>query len=596
MQNIRKAGWTIVLASLSLLLLAGCNNGSGSGNSSSSGGSSSSSGASSGGSSSSSSGGSSSSGASGAAAVPYYIAYTATPVSSGASSSGGTTGLYVVPSNALGSTPVQVTSAASTIWGVVERQNVDNVGYVTGYTPYGIIYATSGAPGGDHFYALSLDATKAPAPVQVSSAALPPTLCNAETIGTNLREAGNDVLIYATPGSDGQCGTADDQASLVHYTDSATTAPAPLTLDARTFENGVMAAVYDTNGVLGGIAGVDLNLDLNYYPAGNPAQPMSLLHSMQSVRPSYIGPGYTLIEATSAQGSIVLYKLDSTGHLSAPLIQFSGTPSPSSVVSGGDVYFTDTYATAFANGKPTSYAFGIVKTKLDGSGTAQGVYGSTSSTSFKPRVRVEGFIGSRAVVSYQGGNNSVLYTLDTSTSGAPLQSILNATTSDFEFIIPVADNHIFASYLTFGTGFQYTTLVLGVDGTVLKRFDNTDLVGANYQYSGTGPFFRTLNQRITAVYLAQGITSTNGTDGGATLTRLAPDTLTTTPVADGASGQPYVLAPDQNFIELYIDGTTANGTTSQSNTQDDAMGFDGVNNILYRFTNTPDTNEETAFY
>ncbi len=540
------------------------------------------------------------------AGAPYYLAYTARPTP--ASSGGGGYGLFVVPSNALASTPLTVTNAPATVLGVAEQPTFDGSGNLTGRIPYGLIYATTNPGGNNHFYALPLDATKAPAPAQLSSAGFPGFCGNFDFL-TDKKQASSEVLLYALPGSDGVCGTADDLGFLIHYGDSATTTPTSTALSALAVENFNLFEVRNGDGTLAGLGSIDPSNNLVFSSDLSYAKPSVLLSQVSALQPDYNAPGFCFITVTLQSGRSALYRVDNSGKLSNLLYQVQGNPQyDSGAADGAYFYFTDTAKV----GTSTSYSYSlnVVKVPLDGSAAAQ-VIASTSGdsgSSSGPFDSIAAFIGSTAFVAFDTGantGNSFLDALDTATAGAPLKRVLTAQNGSLGFSTTAADNRIFVAYTSAPAAGQvdsYTTAVLDAAGNVVKQFANTDLRGANYVLSGPSSSLFDIQSTVTAVYLAQGVSAAGPFDAGATLAKLDPSALITTPVTDGATGKPYVLDNGQFSIGgLFAVGMPANGSTdfvSVTNTgqQSDAVGFDAVNNVLYRFTNTANTNETAVNY
>ncbi|MDR3418716.1 MAG: hypothetical protein P4L83_21290 [Nevskia sp.] len=508
-----------------------------------------------------------------------------------------------------------VTTTDATVYAVAEQPIVDASGNVTGTLPYGLIYATSGAPSGDHLYALSLDASRAVAPVQMSSATFSGStgICSTQTLQTDARQASSQVLIYTTPGPDGKCSTADDVVQLVHYTDSATTPPSILALDEVAAAN-QLQSIANTDGTLGGIVALDARNNLLFYGDISFSAPKTLLTSVATTLLQDAESGFEFIAVTFTSGKTSLYRLDSHGTLSGDLYNFQGTASYISGVSnGGNLYFTEFSSLGISSGtgQPAGYSFNLIMTRLDGTTTAQ-VIANTSTTQVNgnatPDISVAGFIGSKAVVVFDAAANdaeSAIYTYDTSVNGAALQMIFSAPESLFENSVAIVGNHIFAC--TAGTpgnalALVTTTTVLNVDGSVAKQFANTALIGQAYRLSGTAAPL-VVQTTPSAFFLAEGIAQTNGTDAGATLEALSPDTLGTTPIVDGATGQPYVLANGQNNVYTFTYGMPVNAATiyvssgtAAGSSQTDAAAFDAVNNVFYRLTNTPDTDETGIYY
>ena len=213
-----------------------------------------SSGGSSSGSSSSSSGSSSSSSSSSGGALYLYIAYQASPTSGTA---GGTTGLFVIPSDNLSAQPLFVTTDSGSSLAAIYQFSLNSAGYITGYTPFGIVYNDLLQ---QHLYRLDLgiQSGNAPALVQMSTLSFSQTkVCEMSIIvRTNFTDPLTTAFIFRVAANGSPCGAAD-QFLMVHYTDSATTAPV-------TVPSAPMGAIYNSDGSLAGLLALDASGNLKF--------------------------------------------------------------------------------------------------------------------------------------------------------------------------------------------------------------------------------------------------------------------------------------------------------------------------------------------
>ena len=178
------------------------------------------------GSSSSCSSSSSSSSSSSGSGPAFWLPYQATPAASG-----GETGLFVIPSNALTSAPVCVTTSAKTKFLAASFTTTISASHiVTAYSPAQYLYAAADSSNNIHIYKLDLALGTTPTPTQLSALSLP--LSPGAAIDTVICDSNRPHLLTPTSlfvvlhiaGAAG-CGTADDVWMEVHSTDTVTASP-----------------------------------------------------------------------------------------------------------------------------------------------------------------------------------------------------------------------------------------------------------------------------------------------------------------------------------------------------------------------------------
>jgi len=281
-----------------------------------------------------------------------YLPVEATPSSD---PNGGPTDLYVIPNNALATTPTHVAT-----YGWIEA-----VATLTtfGGTPTKRFYTTVGETGGDHLWSLDLTEKSTLAPVQVSNLTFPRVpqslpipngpgsvgFCTGEVIQGNLNDPDSAMLVMDLPDPDPVvvCGKPS-RVLLVHPSDSATTAPTQLTLGSAE-----VLPLYQPTGALGGIVAVDNAQNLNYYPDATFTHPTQLLSNVSalevwqeppspglhiSANPFY---AYLVVKTNGATSAGKVYRIDATGALSADLYDFQSPNDGVPVVTDDTVYFAD---------------------------------------------------------------------------------------------------------------------------------------------------------------------------------------------------------------------------------------------------------------
>jgi hypothetical protein len=203
-----------------------------------------------------------------------WLPYTEAPVSG---SSGGTSGLGVIPAD-LSSTTLQsvmpaTSAAATTPIGLTPLPRIALSGSsIAAVTLAVVVFIAPGSDGNLHLYGVPLENSSAvPTPTQISSFSVPAatSLCNQypsfHTGFSNYSDP-TSAFFVITIANGASCG-AGTQTVLIHYSDSAATAPTPLPVTSSSVINS-MGEFYSATGTLKGIALVDATNTLNFYTAG----------------------------------------------------------------------------------------------------------------------------------------------------------------------------------------------------------------------------------------------------------------------------------------------------------------------------------------
>jgi hypothetical protein len=568
--------------------------------------------------------------------APYLLPYSAF-----SQTTGGKNGVFVVPSNALSSAPQYLTTSQTQYAATASRFLTDATGQVTAQVPYGLVYMTSGASGGDHLYKADLTATgTTPVPAQLTNFAPRGQVCgflSPAVDQTNLGDPATAYFILAeTSGNIGSiCGSPDNQFVLFHYTDSASTAPVSTPLGQG---NASIVTFHDAStGKLDGVVLVDAAGNLKYYADIGFASGKTLLsgvngfviinasgqYAFLAVYKASAGTATTAPAITSA----ALYRVDSTGAISPALYTYqqplacsfqgfnlsttngvttnvayspycasTGLPTPD----GKSLFFTDntaTYATASPYA-PASYSDKLLKAALDGSAMAQTVDTFTGGAPLYPEharqpvtVQMNGFIGPTLLFTVQAygsrgsGYPGYLYTLDQAgSSAAAIKQIANLPSGYFGAGY-VAQGMTWVNRHAFDTGSGAITSlgaqVLKPDGTVVRTYPNSEFFSVNTGVSGTP---------ANAVYSTAGLVLMSGFSpfptgsleyGGTTLKNVSLSNLGLTTLR-GLDGKPY-SAPFGDYPNLgaYTDPV---GGFNLSDYYDDAMAADFGNNLVVQLT------------
>lgn len=240
----------------------------------------------------------------------------------------GTNGLMVVASDAIGTAPTLAVQGVTQVVGISQQFVEGTGGTITAGAPSAVVYATQGASGGDHLWALDLSGGSSLTPRQVSnltgSYARSEVACSYSQAFKNLTDPASAFFILGfSTDQYGNCGGGSSYNYLyllVHLSDSAGTAPTPL----ASFPGNVLA-LYAPTGALGGFLAVDgtahqlvfyadetftnprvllgnVYSGLSYLQGAPPASP--LLTSLSSA------PGFAFFLSYGADSTYTLYRVD----------------------------------------------------------------------------------------------------------------------------------------------------------------------------------------------------------------------------------------------------------------------------------------------
>jgi len=182
----------------------------------------------------------------------YWIPYSATPVPGVTPT--GKNGLFVIPSDKLTSAPAPafVTTDTTQLLGLGTQ--ISTKGGLATYSPQLMMYADTTSTGTTKIFGLALANTSSvPTPTQVSNLSLSSTqqVCGAFSSETDVTQP-TTLFIVIEVGTATQCSGGLGTFEVIHYTDSATTAPAVVTINTTeiqsVYQNGKLTALllYDS--------------------------------------------------------------------------------------------------------------------------------------------------------------------------------------------------------------------------------------------------------------------------------------------------------------------------------------------------------------
>ena len=288
----------------------------------------------------------------------FWIPYRATP----ANSSCGPTGVFVIPSNALTTTPTYVTTSDNTT-SLAAGQNVtvDGSNAVTAYSPATLMFAATDTNNNIHVYGLNLVAAQTPVATQISSlslalapgAQLNTVICDFHGSSTDLLQPTTLFVVLHIAGTTG-CSTKGDVWEVVHYTDSVATAPTVVNITTTNIQE-----LYAPSGALAELVLADpASNNLYVYAndtftapataiAGGGIAAVETLYSNNNVVASDTAFTGTVVflAVTTTGGTEHLYRLPYTSTTAMNEYTAVAALSLNGVTDSTNLYFTD-------NGKP----------------------------------------------------------------------------------------------------------------------------------------------------------------------------------------------------------------------------------------------------
>jgi hypothetical protein len=486
----------------------------------------------------------------------FWIPFSATPVPG--ASPAGQTGLFLIPSDKLTSAPSPsfITTDKTQLLGIGTQ--ITGSGSTLTYSPQVMMYADTNSSGVTKIFGLNLVGTgTVPAPAQISNLSLASgtQICQiAATSETNITTA-TTLFAVIEVGTSTQCSGGTGTFEVVHYTDSATTAPVVVSLNTTTINS-----IYQDGKLTALLVFDSATSSLDVYADDTFTSPTQLITSLSSA--NYVAG--VLDEATlSTSGAFFqvattssvneLYRIDGST-LAATLIQNLSTATLGSTVQDDN----NLYYIVFTPGSGGTTTATIEQVALTG-GTPKKLYTSPSFTQF----------GATSLASYLlvGSDDSVVafeFYSDTFTSGIEDPTKATATL----YSVPVGTTTTTPTTLeTFGTGselpevfvaapsgsgiasnvlFATVQKATGSASTPTIAFSaisiplNGGTLPAPIANSVYAPLPVITSGLTDSVWQVTGITDTNGGYGGGTANQVNVSTLADTPFTTTGGGN-YVF-------------------------------------------------------
>jgi len=531
----------------------------------------------------------------------------------------GTQGLFVIPASAPTTPPINVVPELFLPVGVIAQTLSDASGSVQYRVPYGMLYAVPNA--NPALYRLDLRGTSALRPEPVSSFSGPSlSSCGLYAVQdrTDLTDPASSFFIFVAEdfvqSPQGAGCSADTNAQLVHYSDSAATPPQQTPISSSLS----YLSFHDAQGKLIGILSVDSNKELAFYSNTGFSNPKVLLPNAQAFSEVYAAASYAFLRVNFADNGQKLYRVDAAGNISADLYDFQSNGDSASdgiaTPDGNNVYFMDNTATFATDDSVSGYTVRLLRVAADGGSQAVAMYTEsggaplyTSNCKVPPEVLPYGFIGNNLIFSVQAvcdqgaGYPASLYEIAAAASpGTSPQRIASITDGYFGFDV-IANGRLFTNVHTFDTSSGFNTgieaEVLDESAAVLKQLPRSLFHGGVDSLGGSA---LQPTEFLSSVLIVQGYTATQGKGydlGGATLERMSVTDLSEIPIKL-PDGNNYVLADGEVPDLSYHYADPVGGASSDFSTefQRDGAALDLVNNVWVRITQTSNLDESPFFH
>jgi hypothetical protein len=467
-----------------------------------------------------------------------WIPIQATPV---LYTTGGQNGVFVIPSNALTTPPVEISGPT-----YPQELGLGVASSSSGYSVGSALYFGTGTDGYAHFYSLDLtDTGVVPSAVQSTALTLPaaitnpPTSCLVDfnTSQTNLHDPTSLFALVPLPATrvQGSCGTGEPVYNLISYGAAATAQPVVTPIPPACG----MDSVYTNQGTLGGLLVPDADNDLLFYAynGGN---------FTRNANPIATNLGYFVLNfASNSTGTEVfasgedsssanhIYGVDASG---TTLFQYTAQGSVGSrFIDANYLYFTD-------GGPANTYLYAVAIGKAVSSPTLlatlpNSVYGSISLVGSASGDTALLFLGTLGTGSSQ---NSTLYSV--SVPGGVI-SVVAAYGSVSNLTLFLDET---GTYLYENNSDSHASTVSTVTGQVLQSTPNSYFLPGTLLITSTGNVGGTLGVSAQAALRASNLTedSAGNYDPGS-FDVLDTSSLLTGNIIDptlvqGSMGAPYI--------------------------------------------------------
>ena len=465
----------------------------------------------------SSSGGNAHGGMPGSSSNAYWIPVSEKPEAGAA----GNNGVYVIPSNAIGTPPVALTPATTNATLLTAQNQSAGGGAV--YAPSLVMYYATGPDNNVHVYGLDLtDTTGLPTPRQIGSLSLTPasgsSICLTTSALQNTSDPSTLFVILPITGASGQCGAADMDFELVNYTDSPSTPPTPLP-----YASVDITALYQPDGQLGGLVTVSAGGQLVFYSAGRLAgEPTILVDPAPSfgMLAQTSDAQYFIVTNTNGDNPVIpqefyVYRVTASG--SASKVYTSADMIGGGVTDANNLYITDTVVAIFT----TIYQVSLT------SGTVTPLYKVAANGA----VSLIGSTGSTLVFGYTGDYSSTISAIPVNVPSTSEKVLTNVPSSLFATAFMDSSNtYLYANFIGLGASSALTVaLVVGTDQQL--------------QASSNSMFIQTGTTAGSPVLLLTGVSTESM--GGGEIYQFDPANGSQTPITR-IDGSPYTL-PGTDF-------------------------------------------------
>jgi hypothetical protein len=277
---------------------------------------------------------------------------------------GGQSGLLVVPSQSPDTTAAFVRSSPVQIVAEARNITVNSNGVVTASWPGTLMYVAADSSNAVHVYGLDLsNTTTTPAAAQIgnlsvplaANAALSTLICpDSSTLSaaTNILDPTTLFVVLHIAGTSG-CNGSGDTWEVVHYGDSATTAPVAVTsVTSNSVTPAYFKALYQPSGPLAGLVALDPGTSkLQLYADSTFASPTTLISNVTAIADLYNSnsltngtalAGTTLFFAPTTGSTQSVYRLTYAATTATQIYSAQGALSAHAVADNDNLYFTDT--------------------------------------------------------------------------------------------------------------------------------------------------------------------------------------------------------------------------------------------------------------
>ena len=252
----------------------------------------------------------------------YWIPYSAAPIPTQTPT--GSNGLFLIPSDKLASSPAPtfVTTDTTKLLGIGSLVAVSS-GVAT-YSPQVMMYADTNSVGITSIFGLTLAGTSSvPTPAQIGSLALPSgqEICGSASAETDVTKPDSLIVVIAV-GTAEQCISTGSTYEVVHYTDSASTAPVVVSINTTeingVYQNGKLVGLLVFDGTT---SSLDLYKDDTFTSPTQEITGLSDAHYVSGVLDEATLSTTGIFESvTTTAAATELYRIDGST-LAATLIQ-----------------------------------------------------------------------------------------------------------------------------------------------------------------------------------------------------------------------------------------------------------------------------------